>query len=102
MITLLQYIFDSLINFVMALFFDVFEIVKDMSFWFFEQVLGLTGWGFSIVKAEFPDVDFAGYWDLVPQEMIQVLDYLDFTTCIGMVVGAMGVRFTLNLIPFVK
>lgn len=98
----LDYIIDSIVNIVMALVNDAWEILKDIVFLVFDQVLDLMGWVLSLIGSKLPDMDMVGYWSMVPQDLIQILSYIDFAECMALITASIGIRLGLNIIPFVK
>lgn len=98
----LDYLIDSLVNVVIALFTDFKELFMDLGFWAVEQVLGAMAWAIGLVADELPTMDTTGMWVGTPDQILQVLTYLDFHVCIAIVTGAMVIRFGLNFIPFIK
>ena len=97
-----DYAIDSIVNLLVALFMDLWEMLTDLVFMIAEQVLGVMAWAIAKVKKELPDMDSSGYWAKAPDDLIQLLTYVDFHVCIGMVTAAIGIRFVLNFIPFIK
>ena len=97
-----DYPLDNIYNFVVALFVDIFELLKDLVFWIYEQILDVSAWGVSLVEDGLPTINLTGYWASAPQELIQILAYVHFNQCIDLVVSAIGIRFVMNFIPFIK
>jgi len=99
----LDYLVDSIVDIVLALFGDLLELLKDLFFLIFDQLLDLMIFLMkTLLKDKMPDVDLKSQWAGVPMDVLQILDYVDFVTCIGLVVTAMGIRLVMLFIPFVK
>ena len=97
-----DYLIDSLVNALKAMMNDFQELGKDIVFWCFEQLLDLMGFVTGIIKEKLPDIDTQGYWNMAPDNLLQILTYIDFAECMGIVTAAIGIRLVLNLIPFIK
>ena len=102
MIEYIDYLLDSVVNFVVALFDDFIEMFIDLVFWIYEEILNVLGWVIDYVDAELPSLGMEGYWSMVSDDLIQVLNYIDFAQCIGIIVAAITLRFFLNFVPFIR
>ncbi len=97
-----NYMLDSILNLVNALVIDFWEMLSDLVFFVFDELMSLFAWASSLILTDIPDLKLDDYWKLVPGQFIQVLQYVDFGQCIGLIVLALSLRFALNFIPFVK
>lgn len=84
-----------------AIFVALWDILRDAWCWPFEQVM-------KIVKGAIESVDLSalnGYVSqggALPAEIVNILQLLGIGTCVGIIVGAIGIRLVLQLIPFTR
>ena len=101
---LLQLIADA-VGWVGQLFVKVFkalwDMVTDVFVWVFDQVLGIavTALGALDVSGITPALGAMGN---LPGNVIEVLGAAGVGPALGVVVAAIGIRFMLQLIPFVR
>lgn len=90
---------------VLQVFKDLWEFLTDGFVWVFEQFIELLG---TILQGAadlpgFSSVSTAASWlGSIPADMLNILGLLHFGTCMAIIGGALMIRFTLGLIPFVR
>lgn len=97
-----NYLIDSIVNIFAHLILDIREIAWDFFLFCFSKLLELGGWANGFVVSHLPVFDASTHWSSVPAYIIQFLNYMHFGQCLTIVILAMIVRFTLNLIPFFR
>lgn len=83
-----------------AVFMACWDFVRDGFSWLFEQVLtvAISAIGTIDVSA----LPAAGGWGSMPGEVLNVLSLLGVGTAVTIITAAIGIRLTLQLIPFVR
>lgn len=81
-------------------FVDAWEMLTDLPVWLFDSSLGLAASALAEVPWNLPPV--SNLWGGLPGEFLNVLGLLGLHYCMGLIVAALAVRFTLQLIPFVR
>jgi len=97
-----DYVIDSLVNITVGILVDLYEIGRDLILGIAVMSLEVMSWGIKLVKDRLPKMDTTGMWDKAPEHLIQILTYLDFHVCIALVTASIGIRFSLNFVPFAK
>jgi len=97
-----DYLIDSIFNIVAHVMLDIREIFWDFFFFILEKILDFSGWLSNYVLSTLPDFDASSYWASVPADVIALLNFMKFGECMAIIIGAIGVRFILNLIPFIR
>lgn len=85
-----------------AAFVALWDLLKDAFSWLFDQVLSVAVSAVSLVDASAMQGLNAQGWGALPGEVLNVLQLMGVGTAIGIIAGAIGVRFALQLIPFVR
>lgn len=83
-----------------AIFVSVWDLVKDAFCWALDQFL-------SIAVSTLSAVDVSafmglGAWGAIPGEVLNIMALLGVGTAITIITAAIGIRFLLQLIPFVR
>ncbi|MDD0817255.1 DUF2523 family protein [Curvibacter sp. HBC28] len=79
----------------------VLDLLKDLFCWVFDQFLGVVESALSAIDVS----AFNGLGDLtaaLPATVVQVLAAVGAGQALAMIVAALGIRFALQLIPFVR
>lgn len=91
-----------IIGLVVQIFIDIFELQMDLVLWIVDQFLGLV----STIIGELPPIPgvemVSGLFAQIPQEWWYLVYRLGIPECIGLYVGALGIRLLLQLIPAVR
>lgn len=82
-------------------FVALWDMVRDAACWVFEQSLeiaitALNAFDFTALTSQ------AGAWAGLPAQVLEVLAAVGLTTCLGLIVTAIGIRLMLQLIPFTR
>lgn len=78
-----------------SLLTDFFIFVIDQLFALVLYIVGGMTWNFSTFNP-------VTYWNQLPASLISVLNLIGVPIALGMIVTALGIRFILQLIPFVR
>ncbi|NBD21954.1 DUF2523 domain-containing protein [Aquabacterium fontiphilum] len=86
---------------VVAAFVAIWHVLTDIVCWAFDQLLSLavsilSAFDFSALSSQ------AGAWAGLPASLIEVLQAIGLTTCLGLIVSAITIRVLLQLIPFTR
>lgn len=83
-----------------AVFVAAWDFIRDGFSWLFEQVLtvAISAVG-SIDVSSLPTM---GVWGSMPGEILNILSLLGVGTAVTIITAAIGIRMTLQLIPFVR
>lgn len=93
-------------EFVVAIFKALWDFFTDIVVWVFDSLFELAA-GLIDGLADAFDIErlaqtFTGYWSLIPPEVAQIMQAIGVSTAFGIVVTGIIIRFTLQLIPFVR
>ena len=104
-----------MLNQIWEFLLQVWEKLYGIQLWLCKQILNLCcevvyfllKVCFTAVLTIINGIDFAGVqildafnsWDLLPDQVIYILDQLSFGMCLTMLASAYGIRLLLNLIP---
>ncbi len=88
-INLVEWLFLSVINGIADLFYFIIDITLTVLTTLVEAV------DFSQVSV----LQAFNDWNLLPAQVIWILDYMNFAQCLTLLAGAYGIRLLLNLIP---
>lgn len=103
-------IIPKAIKWVGDLFIEVFkaawDILRDLFVWIFEAMFKLAAGLLDGVADSF-DIEglanrFAGYWDLIPAEVAQIMQAIGVSSALAIVATGIIIRMGLQLIPFVR
>lgn len=83
-----------------AIFVAAWDMVTDSFCWVFEQLLKVVTSALSYV--DFTAITSYAAGNTVPAEIMNILGLLGIATCISIILVAIGIRLSLQLIPFVR
>lgn len=89
-----------LLGLVADIFIAQFVFVKNAVLWVFDALLGVVVSAVAAISFVIPST--SAYWSQVPPEIINILSLVGFADCMAVIAVALLVRFTLQLIPFVR
>jgi hypothetical protein len=93
---------NSFVDFSWQLVLSVFDMLKDLFYWLMEQlftvgILILEGVG-SLISG----LSVAQYISALPSQTAHTMSIIGISEAMGMVITCLGIRFLLQLIPFVR
>ncbi len=93
---------NLIIDFFYRLLLSIFDYLKDFFWWMLDMLFGVA---ISILES----IDFGAqalnpvnYIDAIPAETKYYMGLCGFNECISIIVIALGIRFVIQLIPFVR
>lgn len=86
---LFQWLFDSIYEFFTALPYWLFDLVLTV----IESIIEAIDWSTMSAFESFNE------WGLLPDQLLWILNYLNFSQCLTILAGAYGIRLLLNIIP---
>lgn len=81
------------------IFIDAWNIITDAFCWLFDSALGIAIGAVSAIEAPFNPQT---YYGMIPPDVVNMLGAIGITQALTIVVGALIIRFILQLIPFVR
>lgn len=91
LLALLKNLFDSLVL-----------LLKDLGAWTLDVIFDLIELAMEGLSTVLPDNPFQGWWNSLPLEVTGMANALGLPEALALIVGALIVRFLLQLIPFVR
>jgi hypothetical protein len=93
--------FASMKEFLHSLVLSISDMLKDLFFWIIETVIN-SGKVLLAGISGTPEFSLANYMTALPYEARNVLALTGLPECIVLIFIAIGLRFTLQLIPFTR
>lgn len=89
-------------DFIWSCFLSLFEMLKDILLWAFEQLLTLVLAGINGLGALFNAFNVTQYISSIPDDVRSIMALTGIDTATTMIAAALFIRFLLQLIPFVR
>lgn len=93
---------NDMIDFVWRIVLSLFDMLKDLFIWIVEQLSNLGLMVLEGVGVLSDSLDVASYWGLIPPETAYFLNIIGLSQAMGMIITCLGIRFILQMIPFVR
>ena len=93
---------NAFVDFLWQLVLSVFDMLKDLFFWVLEQLFNVGLLILDGMGSMLTGLDVASYWSEIPPETAYILTATGFSQAIGVIITALMIRFTLQMIPFVR
>lgn len=93
---------QALIDFIYRLFLSVTEFLKDFFWWLLDNLIGVAILMLDGLGTAFSGLNPLQYIDAIPNETKAMMAMTGFNECISIIIAAITIRFTLQLIPFVR
>lgn len=84
-----------------AVFQALWDMVTDVFCWVFDGMLGIAVDALSAIDTSAIS-GWSAAWSSFPAEVLNILQLLGVGTAMGIIAAAITIRFTLQLIPFVR
>lgn len=94
--------FNDFVDFMWRLVLSLFDMLKDFFIWIMEQLINIGLLLLDSVGLMLEGLDIASYWGLIPPETAYFLNAIGISQAVGMIVTCLGIRFLLQIIPFVR
>lgn len=82
-------------------FKDAWEFITDAFVWVFDQTLGIAVSALGAIDVSAISAQ-SGTWQSLPSNVLEVVSALGLGQALGVIGAAILIRFTLQLIPFVR
>ncbi|RYH30234.1 MAG: DUF2523 domain-containing protein [Alcaligenaceae bacterium] len=83
-----------------AVFVSIWDLIKDAFSWLFDQCLSVA---VSAIQAiDVSALSNVNAWGSLPADVINILGLLGVGTAVAIILGAISIRFVLQLIPFTR
>lgn len=93
---------QALKDFVWSCFLSLIEMLKDVAIWIFESLLEIVLLAINGLSSLFGTLDVTQYLTALPPEVRNILGLIGIDTASQMIVLALLIRMTLQLIPFTR
>lgn len=93
---------NDLIDFLWKLVLSVYDMLKDFFFWCIESLMDLAIVLLDGVGSMMDGLSIAQYFSMLPPETVYMLKITGFSEAMGMIVVCIGIRFVIQMIPFVR
>jgi hypothetical protein len=94
--------FNDFVDFIWRIVLSIFDMLKDIFFFIIESLLTVGVVILDGVGLLLDGLDVTQYFSLLPPETSYMLNQIGLSQALGMVVTCLTVRFTLQMIPFVR
>lgn len=98
--------FNAFVAWLLALVGSVFvglwALLTDFLIFVLDSLFGLVLYIVSGMSWDFTTFNPVTYWNQLPADLVSVLNLIGVPIALGMIVTALGIRFVLQLIPFVR
>lgn len=93
---------NDMIDYLWRLVLSFYDMLKDFFIWIMESLMDIGIFMLDGVGAMMSGLDIAQYMSFLPPETAYMLSITGFSEAMGMVVTCLGIRFILQMIPFVR
>jgi len=91
-----------LVTFVKTIFLVLWDFLKDLFCWFFDQLLSVVVDLLGAISFNPATFSPQTYLSGAPAEVLSMLVAIQLPACMAMIAVALAIRFGLQLIPFVR
>lgn len=102
MLDFLAETWNDLQTFLYSLVLTIKTIMEDIGTFFFESFLNITLLALDGLDSFFSGLDIASYTNSLPAEVSYYASALGLSQAMGMIISAITIRLSLQLIPFVR
>lgn len=95
-------LWNRLVDFLWRLVLSVFDFLKDFFFWCIDKLLEFVIVVLDSLSGLASGLNPLVYIDAIPTETKYIMQITGFNEAMGIIVAALGVRFLLQTIPFVR
>lgn len=93
---------NDLVDFLWRLVLSVYDLLKDFLFWIIETLMGVAVYMLNGLSYLLDGLDVAQYFAFIPPETAYIMSITGFSEAMGMIIASIGIRFILQMIPFVR
>ena len=90
------------IDYLWRLVLSIYDMLKDFFMWIMESLLDVGLVFLDSAGSLLNGLDIAQYISLLPPETTYMLKITGFSEAMGMIITCIGIRFVIQMIPFVR
>jgi hypothetical protein len=94
--------FNDFVDFIWRIVLSLFDMLKDLFYFIIDALLSVGVVMLDGVGLLLSGLDVTQYFSMLPPETSHMLSQIGLSQALGMVVTCLTVRFTLQMIPFVR
>lgn len=95
-------LFKSITEFLKSLVLTFFDMCKDLFYFMFDALLSLMTSLLNGLGSLFTSLNFTNSLDGLPSDVLNIMGLVGLGQCMGFIVTALIIRITLQLIPFTR
>lgn len=95
-------LWDVLVDFIYSCFLSMAEMIKDAFIWAFDGFLGVCILALDGIGSLFGALNVTQYLSFIPDETRNIMALIGLDQATSIIVSAIIIRITLQLIPFVR
>lgn len=92
----------ELVDFLYRLVLTVFDFFRDFFYWVLDALISISMGFLNLVGTGFGALNPLQYISAIPPETQAMMQATGFNECMSIIVTAIGIRFLLQLVPFVR
>jgi hypothetical protein len=93
---------NDMIDYLWRLVLSLYDMLKDFFMWIMESLLAIGVFLLDGVGYMLDGLDIAQFFAFIPPETAYMLNITGVSQGMGMIVTCLGIRFILQMIPFVR
>ena len=94
--------FNDIIDFFWRLVLSVFDMLKDVFYFIIDSLLSVGVVILGGLGGLMSGLDIAPFFNGLPPETLSFMSQIGISQALGMIVTCLGIRFILQMIPFVR
>lgn len=94
--------FNDIIDFFWRLVLSVFDMLKDLFYFIIDALLSVGVGILDGLGVLMSGLDIAPFITALPPETLSIMTQIGISQALGMIVTCLGIRFILQMIPFVR
>lgn len=94
--------FNDIVDFFWRLVLSVFDMLKDLFYFIMDAVLTVGVTILDGLGLLMSGLDIAPFFTALPPETLSIMTQIGISQALGMIVTCLGIRFILQMIPFVR
>ncbi len=87
---------------IQSVFVGVWEMLKDVLFFAVDSIFLLVIYIVNGIAWSFGDFNPTQYWNALPPEILNTANLVGVPIAVSMIVAALGIRFVIQMIPFIR
>jgi hypothetical protein len=94
--------FNDIIDFFWRLVLSIFDMLKDLFYFIIEALMMVGVTILNGLGSLMSGLDIAPFFSALPAETLSIMTQIGISQALGMIVTCLGIRFILQMIPFVR